>query len=84
MSRAQMLARGRRIGLHVLLCMLPGLPVGGVRRHELTLASLDSAKDPGLRVALVAHVRRVVRRRGAGRAKASLPPARDTRQGGLF
>lgn len=84
MSRSQMLERARRIGLHVSLRVLPDLPVDGVRRHELRLASLNTQKEHGLCVALVAHVRRVVRRRGARRAKASLPPKKDTRQGGLF
>lgn len=84
MSRAQMLERGRRIGLSVSLRMLPGPTVDGVRRHGLRLVSLNSQGGHGMCIELVAHLRRVARRRGAGRAKASLRPARDTRQGGLF
>jgi hypothetical protein len=84
MSRAQMLDRARRIGLRVSLRMLSDPPIDGVRRHGLRLDSLDSPNGHGVCIELVAHLRRVARRRGAGRAKASLPPARDTRQGGLF
>ncbi|WP_321954144.1 hypothetical protein [Paraburkholderia bannensis] len=81
MSRAQLLERARRIGLNVSLRMLADPVVDGVQRHSLRLASQDRQD---MHIELVAHVRRIVRRRGARRAKASLPPARDARQGGLF
>lgn len=84
MSRAQLFERGRRIGLHVSLRRLPDPAVGGVQRYSLRLASKDGVKREEVGVELVAHVRRIVRRHGARRAKVSLPPARDTRQGGLF
>ncbi|RQM44167.1 hypothetical protein EHZ19_30040 [Paraburkholderia bannensis] len=84
MSRAQLLERGRRIGLHVSLRRLPDPAVGGVQRYALRLASKDGVKRVEVGVELVAHVQRIVRSHGARRAKASLPPARDTRQQGLF
>ncbi|WP_321889479.1 hypothetical protein [Paraburkholderia bannensis] len=84
MSRAQLFERARRIGLHVSLRRLPDRAVDGVQRYALRLASKDGGKREEVGSELVAYVRRIVRRHGARRAKASLPPARDTRQGGLF
>ncbi|WP_321871716.1 hypothetical protein [Paraburkholderia tropica] len=87
MSRAQLLERARRAGLNVSLRRLNDSAVDGVQRHTLRLTAMIGQKGPrdgDASVELVAHVRRVVRRRGAHRAKVSLPPARDTRQGGLF
>jgi hypothetical protein len=84
MSRAQLFERARRAGLHVSLRMLPGLAVDGVQRHALQLSPLKPGNGHESRIELVAHVRRIVRRRGVRRAKASLPPVRDVRQGGLL
>jgi hypothetical protein len=77
MSRAQLLERARRIGLNVLLRVLPDPVADGLQRHTLQLFSQDR-RD--VHMELVAHVRGVARRR----AKASLPQARDGRPGGLF
>ncbi|WP_321936276.1 hypothetical protein [Paraburkholderia sp. J8-2] len=78
MSRAQLLDRGRRLGLRISLRVLPESGPDGVRLYLLVLMTGE------VRTELVAHVRRVVRRRSARRAKASLPPLRDVRQQGLF
>ncbi|WP_245641699.1 hypothetical protein [Paraburkholderia bannensis] len=81
MSRAQLLDRARRLALRASLRALKEPAIAGpegVRRHVLVLVAQD------IQVVLVAHVRRVVRRRGARRAQVSLPPPRDVRQGGLF
>ncbi|RAR48271.1 hypothetical protein C7401_15223 [Paraburkholderia unamae] len=82
MSRAQLLDRARRLALRVSLRARPaaGQAAGpdGVRRYALVL-TLGAAKAE-----LVAHVRRLARRSGTRRARASLPPARDVRQAGLF
>ena len=78
MSRAQLLDRARRHALRVSLRLRPDAGPEGVNLFALVLESAD------LRTELVAHVRRLVRRRGAHRAKVSLPPARDVRQQGLF
>jgi hypothetical protein len=82
MSRAQLLDRARRLALRVSLRARPasGQEPGpdGVRLYALVLMIGE------VRAELVAHVRRLARRRGTRRARASLPPARDTRQAGLF
>ncbi|MEX4003599.1 hypothetical protein AB4Y38_32465 [Paraburkholderia sp. EG285A] len=78
MSRAQLLDRARRLALHVSLRARPEPGPDGVRLYALVL-TLGAAKAE-----LVAHVRRLARRRGARRTRASLPPARDVRQAGLF
>ncbi|WP_430233304.1 hypothetical protein [Paraburkholderia tropica] len=87
MSRAQLLERARRVGLHVSLRRLNDSAVDDVQRHTLRLTAMIGQNGPkggDASVELVAHVRRVVRRRGARRAKVSLSLAMDTRQGGLF
>ncbi|WP_321867463.1 hypothetical protein [Paraburkholderia tropica] len=81
MSRAQLLDRARRVALRASLRVMKQAGSGnaeGVRQYALVLEASDGWAE------LVAHVRRVVRRRGARRAKVSLPPPRDVRQGGLF
>jgi hypothetical protein len=82
MSRAQLLDRARRLALHATLRAPPTSNAesgpDGVRLYALVLMVGDA------RAELVAHVRRLARRRGARRARASLPPARDVRQAGLF
>ena len=78
MSRAQLLDRARRLALRVSLHVRPEAGPDGVRLYSLMLVAGE------VRTELVAHVRRVVRRRSARRAKASLPPLRDVRQQGLF
>jgi hypothetical protein len=78
MSRAQLLERARRLGLRVSLRLRPESGQDAVRLYSLMLLGDEVCAE------LIAHVRRLVRRRGARRAKASLPPMRDTRQGGLF
>ncbi|MFT0174334.1 hypothetical protein [Paraburkholderia mimosarum] len=78
MSRAQLLDRARRLALRVSLRARPEPRPEGVRLYALVLMT------GAVKAEMVAHVRRFARRRGGGRAKASLPPARDTRQRGLF
>ncbi|MCP3713198.1 hypothetical protein M3I54_41135 [Paraburkholderia sp. CNPSo 3274] len=82
MSRAQLLDRARRLALRASLRARPGSSSepgpDGVRLYALVLMMGE------VRAELVAHVRRLARRRGARRARASLPPARDMRQAGLF
>jgi len=82
MSRAQLLDRARRLALRASLRACPGSSPepgpDGARRYALLLMAGE------MRAELVAHVRRLPRRRGARRTRASLPPARDVRQGGLF
>ena len=78
MSRAQLLDRARRHALRASLRMRPDAGPEGVSLCSLVLES------PDLRTELVAHVRRLARRRTVRRAKVSLPPARDVRQQGLF
>ena len=82
MSRAQLLDRARRLALRASLRAWPGSSPepgpDGARRYALLLMAGE------MRAELVAHVRRLPRRRGARRTRASLPPARDVRQGGLF
>ncbi|WP_321955385.1 hypothetical protein [Paraburkholderia bannensis] len=79
MSRAQLLDRARRLALRASLRVMKNpatfVPEGA---HCYSLVLVAQA----VCVELIAHVR-VVRRRGARRAKVSLPP-RDARQGGLF
>lgn len=78
MSRAQLLDRGRRLGLRISLRARPEACPDGVRLYSLMLVAGE------VRTELVVHVRRVVHRRSARRAKASLPPPRDVRQQGVF
>ena len=78
MSRAQLRDRARRLTLRVSLRARPDRGPAAVRQHALALMFGE------VRAELVAHVRRLARRRSARRARASLPPARDVRQGGLF
>lgn len=78
MSRAQLLDRVRRHALRGSLRFCPGPGPEGVSRFSLVLESAE------VRAELVAHVRRIARRRTARRAKVSSPPARDERQQGLF
>ncbi|WP_322052972.1 hypothetical protein [Paraburkholderia bannensis] len=78
MSRAQLLDRARRLALGASLRERPEPGPDGTRLYALVLII------GGVKAELVAHVRRLARRRGARRAKVSLPPARDARQGGLF
>ncbi|WP_321939428.1 hypothetical protein [Paraburkholderia sp. J8-2] len=78
MSRAQLLDRARRLALRASLRARPEHGPDGVRLYTLVLMIGE------VKAELVAHVRRLARRRGARRARASLPPVRDTRQVGLF
>ncbi len=78
MSRAQLLDRARRLALRISLRARPEAGPDGVRLYSLVL------EDGEVRTELVAHVRRLVRRRTTRRAKASLPPLRDVRQQELF
>jgi len=82
MSRAQLMDRARRLDMRASLRVQPGSgPIGpdGLTQFRLALTFADE------RFELVAHVRRIKRRRpGARRQKPSLPPARDTRQQTLF
>jgi len=77
-----MLDRARRLALRVSLRARPGSrpesSPDGVRLYALVLIA------GGARAELVAHVRRLARRCGARRARATLPPARDARQAGPF
>ena len=79
MSRAQFVDRARRLDMRASIRMQPGIGPDGLTQFKLTLSFADE------RFELIAHVRRVVRRRaGARRQKPSLPPARDARQQSLF
>lgn len=78
MSRVQLLDRARRLGLRVALRARPDASPDGVRLYSLVLVAGE------VRAELVAHVRRLVRRRSTRRAKAPLPPPRDARRQGLF
>jgi hypothetical protein len=79
MSRAQLVDRARRLDMRASLRVQPGIGPDGLTQFRLTLSSADE------RFILVAHVRRVARRRtGARRQKPSLPPARDIGQQNLF
>jgi hypothetical protein len=78
MSRAQLLERARRLALRASLRVRPGVGPEGMSLFSLALEAPDGHAE------FVAHVRRPVRRRAGRRAKASLPPLRDTRQQGLF
>ncbi|WP_233875539.1 hypothetical protein [Paraburkholderia adhaesiva] len=78
MSRAQLLERARRLALRASLRARPEAGPDGVRLYSLVLVTGE------VRTELVAHVRRLVRRRSVRRAKASLPPPKDVRQQGLF
>ena len=81
-SRAQLLDRARRLALRVSLRARPGSRPepgpDGVRLYALVLMT------GAVKAELVAHVRRPARHCGARRARASLPPVRDVRQGGIF
>ncbi|MFM0363056.1 hypothetical protein [Paraburkholderia sediminicola] len=79
MSRAQLVARARRYALGPSLRMHGASAPGETGRFSLTV-TVD-----GTAVHLVAHLRRITKRRRPARlAKASKPPARDPRQGSLF
>ncbi|WP_227749412.1 hypothetical protein [Paraburkholderia atlantica] len=78
MSRAQLLDRARRFTLRASLRARTERRPDGVQFYALVLVTDDA------RAELVAHVRRLARRGGARRARASLPPAQDERQTGLF
>lgn len=99
LDRARCLAL--RASLRASLRPLAGPSAGGCARFTLRLtlplsmaapvpASMPAAVSISVPAAagvieLIAHVRRLARRRaGAHRAKVSLPPARNTRQTGLF
>ncbi len=77
MSRAQLVDRARRLSLRISLRPRPDFGPGGVRLYSLVMACETRAE-------LIAHVRRLIRRRCVRRAKASLPPPKDLRQQGLF
>ena len=83
MSRAQLVARARRQGLHPSLRALVdsrGAGAPGETGHFSLSVTVD-----GTVVRLVAHLRRIAKRRSPARpAKASKPLARDPRQGSLF
>lgn len=78
MSRTQLLDRARRLALRMSLRARPEAGPDGLQLYSLVLVA------EGVRAELVAHVRRLARRRTAHRAKVSLPPARDVRQQELF
>jgi hypothetical protein len=79
MSRAQLVDRTRRLDMRASLRVQPGIGPDGLAQFRLTLSFANASFE------LIAHVRRVVRRRtGARRQKPSLPPARDIRQQSLF
>jgi hypothetical protein len=79
MSRAQLVDRTRRLDMRASLRMQPDIGTDGLAQFRLTLNFANGSFE------LIAHVRRVVRRRtGARRQKPSLPPARDIRQQRLF
>jgi hypothetical protein len=83
MSRAQLLARARRHSLCPSLRALVDSRGAGAP-GEVAHFSLSMTVD-GTVVRLVAHLRRVAKRRRPARpVKASKPPARDPRQGDLF
>lgn len=85
MSRGQLVARARRHALQPSLrAHSPSAP-GETGHFSLTLTVAGSA------IRLIAHLRRVARRRTSGRtaksrkaAKLSRPPLRDPRQASLF
>ncbi|MGF6872737.1 hypothetical protein [Paraburkholderia sp. MM5477-R1] len=83
MSRAQLVARARRHALQPSLRAAgdnPGVSAPGETGHFSLTVTVD-----GREVRLVAHLRRIPKRRRPARpAKASKPPARDPRQGALF
>lgn len=82
MSRAQLIARARRNALHPSLRAHGASAPGDTGHFTLTLA-VDGAP-----VQLIAHLRRVAKRRVSARAarakKVSRPPLRDPRQESLF
>jgi hypothetical protein len=79
MSRAQLVDRARRLDMRASLRVQPGIGPDGLTQFRLTLSFANGSFE------LIAHVRRVIRRRtGARRQKPSLPPARDIRQQSLF
>ncbi|KAE8754820.1 hypothetical protein FSO04_37775 [Paraburkholderia madseniana] len=83
MSRAQLLARARRLALQPSLRAAVDHP-GAAAPGETGLFSLTLLAD-GVALRLIAHLRRVKRRRQSARpVKGSKPPARDPRQGDLF
>ncbi|RQM44443.1 hypothetical protein EHZ19_28775 [Paraburkholderia bannensis] len=78
MSRTQLVDRARRLALRMSLRARPESGPDGLQLYSLVLVA------EGVRAELVAHVRRLARRRTARRARVSLPPLRDARQQGLF
>lgn len=83
MSRAQLVARARRHAMHASLRAAVDNPdttaPGETGRFSLTV-TVD-----GTAVHLVAHLRRVTKRRSPARpTRVSKPPARDPRQRNLF
>jgi hypothetical protein len=83
MSRAQLVARARRYAQHPSLRALVdsrGAGAPGETGHFSLTVTVG-----GTVVRLVAHVRRIAKRRRPLRpVKVSKPPARDPRQGSLF
>lgn len=83
MSRAQLIARARRQALRPSLRAAvdhPGAAAPGATGHFSLTVTAD-----GREVRLLAHLRRITKRRRPARpVKASKPPARDLRQGDLF
>lgn len=82
MSRAQLIARARRRALHPSLRAHGASAPGEAGHFSLTL-SVDGAT-----VRLIAHLRRIAKRRVSARSakasKVSRPPLRDPRQASLF
>jgi hypothetical protein len=78
MSRAQLLSLARRFAMRASLRARPERGPAGVQFYALVLVIGQE------RTELIAHVRRLARRCGSRRDRVSSPPARDTRQQGLF
>ncbi|WP_084168607.1 hypothetical protein [Paraburkholderia acidipaludis] len=79
MSWAQLADRARRLDLRASLRVQSGSGPDGLIRFRLALGFAGGSFE------LIAHARRVARRRTATRReKPSLPPARDVRQQHLF
>jgi hypothetical protein len=82
MSRSQLIARARRLALRPSLRTYRLSAPGDIGHFALTLTVGAHT------VSLIAHLRRVVKRRRSARSRktttASRPPARDPRQASLF
>jgi hypothetical protein len=79
MSRAQLVARARRHALRPSLRAHGASAPGETGHFSLTIIA------DGVPVRVVAHLRRITKRRPSARpAKASRPPVRDPRQASLF